>query len=50
VVAVAFWAAGALLLYVRHRTNRKVDLIRQSRTTCASGISALSPGTTVEVK
>lgn len=50
VVAVALWAAGALLLYVRHRTRRKVDLIRQTQTTGASGISAFSPGTSVEVK
>ncbi len=50
VVAVAFWAAGGLLLYVRHRTRRKVDLIRQTQTTNASGISAFSPGTSVEVK
>ena len=50
VVAVAFWAAGGLLLYIRHRTRRKVDLIRQTQTTDASGISAFSPGTTVEVK
>ena len=50
VVAVAFWAAGGLLLYVRHRTRRKVDLIRQSQTTDASAVSELSPGTSVEVK
>jgi hypothetical protein len=50
VVAVAFWAAGGLLLYVRHRAGRKVDLIRQTQTTSASGISAFSPGTSVEVK
>jgi E3 Ubiquitin ligase len=50
VVAVAFWAAGGLLLYVRHRARRKVDLIRQTQTTDASGISAFSPGTSVEVK
>jgi hypothetical protein len=50
VVAVAFWAAGGLLLYVRHRTRRKVDLIRQTQTTSASRISAFSPGTSVEVK
>ena len=50
VVALAFWAAGGLLLYVRHRTSRKVDLMRQTQTTDASGISAYSPGSTVEVK
>ncbi len=50
VVAVAFWAAGGLLLYVRHRTRRKVDLIRQTQTTDASGVSEFSPGTSVEVK
>jgi hypothetical protein len=50
VVAVAFWAAGGLLLYVRHRTRRKVDLIRQTQTTGASGVSEFSPGTSVEVK
>jgi hypothetical protein len=50
VVAIAFWAAGGLLLYVRHRTRRKVDLIRQTQTTSASGVSAFSPGTSVEVK
>jgi hypothetical protein len=50
VVAVAFWAAGGLLLYVRHRTRRKVDLMRQTQTADASGVSALSPGTPVEVK
>jgi hypothetical protein len=50
VVAVAFWAAGGLLLYVRHRTRRKVDLMRQTQTTDASGVSAYSPGTSVEVK
>ena len=50
VVAGAFWAAGGLLLYVRHRTRRKVDLIRQSQTTDASTVSEFSPGTTVEVK
>ena len=49
-VAVALWAAGGLLLYVRHRTRRKVDLIRQTQTTDASGVSAFSPGTSVEVK
>jgi hypothetical protein len=50
VVAVAFWAAGGLLLYVRHRTRRKVDLMRQTQTADASGVSALSPATPVEVK
>jgi hypothetical protein len=50
VVAVALWAAGGLLLYVRHRTRRKVDLIRQTQTTGASGVSEFSPGTSVEVK
>jgi hypothetical protein len=50
VVAVAFWAAGGLLLYIRHRTRRKVDLIRQTQTTDASGVSEFPPGTTVEVK
>ena len=50
VVALAFWAVGGLLLYVRHRTSRKVDLMRQTQTTDASGISAYSPGTSVEVK
>jgi hypothetical protein len=50
VVAVAFWAAGGLLLYVRHRTGRKVDLIRQTQTTDASGVSEFPPGTSVEVK
>ena len=50
VVAVALWAAGGLLLYVRHRTRSKVHLIRQTQTTDASGISAFPPGTTVEVK
>jgi hypothetical protein len=50
VVAVAFWAAGSLLLYVRHRTRRKVDLMRQTQTTDASGIPEFSPGTTVELK
>ena len=50
VVAVAFWAAGGLLLYVRRRARRKVDLIRQTQTTNASEISAFSPGTSVEVK
>jgi E3 Ubiquitin ligase len=50
VVAVAFWAAGGLLLYVRRRARRKVDLIRQTQTTDASEISAFSPGTSVEVK
>jgi hypothetical protein len=50
VVAVALWAAGGLLLYVRQRTRRKVDLIRQTQTIDASGISAFSPGTSVEVK
>jgi hypothetical protein len=50
VVAVAFWAAGGLLLYVRHRTGRKVDLIRQTQTTDASAVSEFSPGTSVEVK
>jgi E3 Ubiquitin ligase len=50
VVAIAFWAAGGLLLYVRHRTRRKVDLIRQTQTTDASGLSEFPPGTTVEVK
>jgi hypothetical protein len=50
VVAVAFWAAGGLLLYVRHRARRKVDLIRQTQTTDASAVSEFSPGTTVEVK
>jgi hypothetical protein len=50
VVAVAFWAAGGLLLYVRHRTSRKVDLMRQTQTTGASAVSEFSPGTSVEVK
>ena len=50
VVAVALWAAGGLLLYVRHRTRRKVDLIRQTQTSGASEVSAYSPGTSVEVK
>jgi hypothetical protein len=50
VVAVAFWAAGGLLLYVRHRTSRKVDLISQTQTTGASAVSEFPPGTTVEVK
>ena len=50
VMAVALWAAGGLLLYVRHRTRRKVDLIRQTQTTDASGVSAFSPGTSIEVK
>jgi hypothetical protein len=50
VVAVALWAAGGLLMYLRHRTRRKVDLMGQTQTTDASGLSALSPGTTVEVK
>jgi E3 Ubiquitin ligase len=50
VVAVAFWAAGGLLLYVRHRARRKVDLIRQTHTTGASAVSEFSSGTTVEVK
>jgi E3 Ubiquitin ligase len=50
VVAVAFWAAGGLLLYVRHRTRRKVDLMRQTQTADTSGVSAFSPGTSVEVK
>src|SRR5215211_3764727 len=50
VVAVAFWAAGGLLLYVRRRARRKVDLIRQTQTTDASEISAFSPGPSVEVK
>ena len=50
VVAIAFWGAGGLLLYVRHRTRRKVDLMRQTQTAGASGVSERSPGTTVEVK
>jgi hypothetical protein len=50
VVAVAFWAAGGLLLYVRHRTRRNVDLMRQTQTADASGLSEFPPGTTVEVK
>ena len=50
VMAVAFWAAGGLLMYVRHRTRRKVDLMRQTQTADASGVSAFSPGTSVEVK
>jgi hypothetical protein len=50
VLAVAFWAAGGLLLYVRHRTRRKVDLMRQTQTADASTVSEFSPGTTVEVK
>ena len=50
VVAVAFWAAGGLLLYVRHRTRRKVDLIRQTQTADTSGVSEFTPGTTVEMK
>ncbi|MDQ3437536.1 MAG: E3 ubiquitin ligase family protein [Actinomycetota bacterium] len=50
VVALGFWAAGGLLLYVRHRTRRKVDLMRQTQTTSASEMSAFSPGTPVEVK
>ena len=50
VVAIAFWAAGGLLFYVRHRTRRKVDLMKQTQTADASGVSALSPGTSVEVK
>jgi len=50
VVTVAFWAAGGLLLYVRHRTRRKLELIRQTQTTDASAVSEFSPGTTVEVK
>ena len=43
VVAAAFWAAGGLLLYVRHRTRRKVDLIRQTQTAEASAVSEFSP-------
>jgi hypothetical protein len=50
VVAIAFWGAGGLLLYVRHRTRRKVDLMRQTQTTDASGVSAFPPGTSVEVE
>ena len=50
VVAVALWAAGGLLLYVRHRARRKVGLIRQTQTSGASEVSAYSPGTSVEVK
>src|SRR5215217_5209306 len=50
VVAVAFWAAGGLLLYVRHRTSRKVDLMRQTQSSGASGVSEFSPGASVEVK
>lgn len=50
VFAVAFWAVGGVLLYVRHRARRKVDLIRQTQTSGASEIPALSPGTSVEVK
>jgi hypothetical protein len=50
VVAVAFWAAGGLLLYARHRARHKVDLIRQTQTSGASEVSAYSPGTSVEVK
>ena len=49
VVAIAFWAAGGLLFYVRHRTRRKVDLMRQTQTADASGVSALSPGTSASV-
>ena len=50
VVAVALWAVGGLLLYLRHRVRRKVDLMSQTQTVGASGISAFSPGTSVEVK
>jgi hypothetical protein len=50
VVVIALWAAGGLLLYMRHRTSRKVNLMGQTQTADASGIIAFSPGTTVEVK
>ena len=50
VVAIAFWGAGGLLLYVRRRTRRKVDSMRQTQITGASGVSEFSSGTTVEVE
>ena len=44
------WVIGGMLLYVRHRTQRKVDMMRRTQTSSASEVSTLSPGTSVEVK
>ena len=39
-----------MLLYVRHRTRRKAALMSRTRTSSASEVSTLSPGTSVEVE
>jgi hypothetical protein len=48
--AVLAWAIGGMLLYTWQRTRHRAGLIGRTQTSDAAGISALSPGTPVEVK
>jgi len=49
-VGVVLCVAGGVLLYFRRRMLGKAELMRRTRTSGAAGVSALSPGTLVEVK
>ncbi len=48
--AILAWAIGGLLLYTWHRTRHRAGLMGRTQTSDAAGVSALSPGTPVEVK
>jgi hypothetical protein len=48
--AVIFLVAGIALLYFRNKNKQKAALMGQTETSGASDVSALAPGTLVEVK
>jgi hypothetical protein len=48
--AVVLWVAGGVLLYFRYRTQQKVGLMRRTETSSAADVSALAPGTLVEIQ
>jgi hypothetical protein len=48
--AVVLWVAGGVLLYFRYKTQQKVALMRRTETSSVADVSALAPGTFVEIK
>src|SRR3712207_637783 len=48
--AIIFLVAGGVMLYFRSRSQQKAGLMTQTKTSNASDVSSLAPGTLVEVK
>ncbi len=50
VFGIVMWIAAGVLLYFRRRQLQKIELMQQVQTSNATDVSALDPGTPVEVK